>query len=90
MRRFLAVRCAVLLKRFALWQTVLMITLEEFTKSLGPHAAQYTDDEIRQLQAEVRKMAQLLLAIHGMTPWSKGRERCSPQSTVDEPEKIVH
>lgn len=49
-----------------------VITFEQFVQGLGPHARRYTTAQLRQLHVDVRKMAQVLLAIH------KSRRRQSP------------
>lgn len=41
-----------------------MITFEQFVKSLGKDAQRYTPAQLRQLHVDVRKMAQVLVAIH--------------------------
>ena len=58
-----------------------MITFEAFVKSLGKDAQRYTPAQLRQLHVDVRKMAQVLIAIH------KSRRRqslpLSPQAQLD-------
>ncbi len=41
-----------------------MSTLEQFVASLGPHAKNYTEAELKQLHVEVRQLAEVLLSIH--------------------------
>jgi hypothetical protein len=41
-----------------------MSEIDDFKKSLGPIASKYTDEELYQLRAEIRLMADLLLDIY--------------------------
>lgn len=59
-----------------------MIEFDQFVESLGPHAQRYTPEQLRQLHIEVRKLAQLLIAVHKARAKSK-RRRSSQQSSLD-------
>jgi len=57
-----------------------MITFEQFVKNLGGHAKHYTTTQLKQLHIDVRKMAQILVAIHK----SLQRPLPSPQERLDD------
>src|SRR4051812_1138416 len=40
-----------------------MITFDEFVRSIGPNAMRYSPAQLRQLHIDVRKIAQILIAI---------------------------
>jgi hypothetical protein len=57
-----------------------MIDFEDFVKNLGPHAKHYTPEQLKQLHVEVRKMAEVLLAIYRAKVSKNSR---SPQNRLD-------
>ena len=41
-----------------------MITFEQFVKSLGEYAGQYTPEQLRQLHVDVQRFAQVVISIY--------------------------
>ena len=60
-----------------------MITFEQFVAGLGPHAKTYTPEQLKQLHVEVRKLAEVLLAVHEAKVAAR-KKQSSPQSVLDE------
>ncbi len=58
-----------------------MLSFEEFLKSLGDFANNYTPDELRQLHLDVQRLAQVIVGIQR----AKERQRttASPQERLD-------
>ena len=59
-----------------------MIDFNLFVKTLGSHAKQYAPEQLQQLHVEVRKMAEVLLAVHEAKV--KTGRGGSPQPVLDE------
>ena len=59
-----------------------MVDFDLFVKTLGPHAKQYSDEQLRQLHVEVRKLAEVLLAVHEAKIAAR-RKAASPQPNLD-------
>lgn len=60
-----------------------MIDFAPFVTSLGPHAKNYTPEELRQLHVDVLTFARILLEVHRAR---KRRKRRSPQAGLDDAE----
>ena len=59
-----------------------MDTFDHFVKGLGPHAKHYTPEQLKQLQGEVKKLADVLLATHLAKVRSRKNTDCV-QPTLD-------
>ena len=60
-----------------------MVDFDLFVKTLGPHAKQYTPQQLKQLHVEVRKLAEVLLAVHEAKVAAR-KNQSSPQGVLDE------
>lgn len=59
-----------------------MVDFEHFVDGLGPHAKHYTPAQLKQLHIEVRKLAEVLLAIHEAKAVARKKQSC-PQPILD-------
>ncbi len=60
-----------------------MVDFDLFVKTLGPHAKHYTPEQLKQLHVEVRKLAEVLLAVHEAKVTDR-QNNASPQPILDE------
>ena len=60
----------------------IMDDFEHFVKGLGPHAKHYTREQLKQLHVEVRKLAEVLLAVHDAKTRARKKASC-PQPVLD-------
>jgi hypothetical protein len=67
-----------------------MNDLEHFARGLGSHAKHYTPEQLKQLHIEVRKLAEVLLAIHDSRRHGRLRRTSSPQPSLDQEANNVH